>query len=51
MGRTHFDYMPGAGQPPIALIDDILAVEMVRFVTEAVGPTPEIARASRRGSN
>ncbi|MBI4458594.1 MAG: alpha/beta hydrolase, partial [Acidobacteria bacterium] len=46
MNRTHFDYMTGVGQPPIALIDDILAVELVSFAAAVVGPTTEITMAS-----
>ena len=35
----------GAGQPPIALVDDSFGVELVSFVTQVVGPTAEIMRA------
>ena len=42
------NYMSGFGQPPIALADDILAVEWVRFLTEIVGPTEEILAAGPR---
>ena len=35
-------YMSGFGQPPIALADDIVAVEWIRFLTEVVGPTEEM---------
>ena len=38
--RTHFDYMAGAGRPAIALVDDLLALEFVNFVTQIVGPVP-----------
>jgi acetyl esterase/lipase len=38
--RTHFDYMAGAGRPPIALVDDVLALELVNFVTQVIGPAP-----------
>jgi hypothetical protein len=38
--------MSGFGQPPIALADDIVAVEWVRFLTEVVGPTEEMMAKS-----
>ena len=51
MGRTHFEYLPGAGQPPMAQVEDILAVELVSFAAEAVGPTSEMERlAASRGN-
>jgi arylformamidase len=40
-------YMSGLGQPQIALVDDILAVELVSFATEVAGPTPEITAAGK----
>lgn len=39
--RTHFDYSGGAGQPPIALVDDLLGVELVSFAAETAPDTPE----------
>ena len=41
MDRTHFDYMSGAGQPAITLVDDILGMELVNFAMEVAGPTNE----------
>ena len=40
--------MSGFGQPPIALADDIVAVEWVRFLTEVVGPTEEMMAKGQR---
>lgn len=41
-------YMSGFGQPPIALADDIVAVEWIRFLTEVVGPTEEMRAKGQR---
>ena len=41
-------YMSGMGQPQIALMDDILGVELVGFATEVAGPTPELETAGRQ---
>ena len=47
MDRAHccpIGYMEGIGQPSIGLVDDILAVELVSFAAEVVGPTREMDR-------
>ncbi len=44
LGPGAFRIPADAGQPPMAQVEDILAVELVSFAAEAVGPTSEMER-------
>ncbi len=45
--RNHFTYGPGIGQPAFVIVEDVLAVEIVQFASDIVGPTPAILEAER----
>ena len=45
--RDHFTYGPGIGQPAFVIVEDVLAVEIVQFASDIVGPTPEMVEAGK----
>ena len=45
--RDHFTYGPGIGQPAFVIVEDVLAVEIVQFASDIVGPTPEMVEAAK----
>ena len=45
--RNHFTYGPGIGQPAFVIVEDVLAVGIVQFASDIVGPTPAILEAER----